>query len=169
MIDVGSYSLVLDVAPTDVAPWLRPVVDAGRDAAFVDTGYIRALLDDRDERHAGVREFHEGLSANLYTSALVVAEAARQFAKAERADQQWRWERTSELAMILAVEQRMVICAPPEPVVRESFLLLREMQHTLVRLDLCDSLSLIVLDTLNHRRVLGFDNHFRAVGASLEP
>jgi len=78
MIDVGGHALVLDVAAADVEPWLQPVVEAGRDAAFVDTGYIHALLNDRDQRHGEVRNFHEGLSARLYTSALVVAEAARQ-------------------------------------------------------------------------------------------
>jgi len=169
MIDISGYGLVLAVSPVDVPPWLRPVVEAGRDAAFVDTGYIRALLDERDDRNAPVRAFHEGLSASLYTSALVVAEAARQFAKADRVGQDWRWERIDALADLLATEQQMVICAPPEDVVHKALATLRTMQRILLRLDLSNLVSLLVLEALRHRRVLGFDNHFRAVGASLEP
>jgi predicted nucleic acid-binding protein len=169
VIDVGGYGLVLAATPADVAPWLRPVIEAGRDAAFVDTSYIRALLDDRDDRHAAVDAFHNGLSASLYTSALVVAEAARQFAKAERVGQDWRWQRVEQLTAILATEEQMVICAPPETVIRDALAVLNDMQRVLLRLDLCDLVSMLALEALNHRRVLGFDDHFRAVGASLEP
>jgi predicted nucleic acid-binding protein len=165
LIDVGKYGLVLEVSTEQVPPWLRPVIDAGRDAAFVDTSYLRALLDERDDRHGAVTAFHGGLSASLYTSALVVAEAARQFAKAKAVNQQWRWERVETLARILAVEQHMVICAPPDAAVRDALLALSDNQRLLGRLDLCDSLSMLVLDALRHRRVLGFDDHFRAIGA----
>lgn len=160
---------MLGVSSNDVAPWLRPVVDAGRDAAFVDTGYIRALLDERDDRNPLVRDFHEGLSASLYTSVLVVAEAARQFAKARGATQDWRWARVDELVAMLVTEHRMIICAPPKELVERGLASLRDMQRTLVRLDLADLVSVLVLDELRHRRVLGFDDHLRAMGASLDP
>lgn len=169
MINVGSYGLVLQVSANEVAPWLRPVIEAGRDAAFVDTSYIHALLDERDDRHAEVRRFHDGLSASLYTSALVVAESARQFAKGKSVEQSWRWQRVEELSALLSADQRMTICAPPEPVVRDALATLQEMQRIVGRLDLCDSLSMVVLNSLRHRRVLSFDDHFRSIGASLEP
>ena len=170
MIDVGGHALVLDVVPADVAPWLRPVVHAGRDAAFVDTGYIHALLNDRDPLHGTVRSFHEGLSARLYTSALVVAEAARQLAKAKGATQDWRWNRVEALAGLFLDERRMVICAPPPDVIQDALKELCAMQRDVGgALDLVDLVSFLALDGLGHRRVLGFDNHFRAVGAALEP
>ena len=169
VIDVGAYALVLDVRASDVPAWLLPVVEGGRDAAFVDTGYIRALLDERDARHGVVRQFHEGLSASLYTSALVVAEAARQLAKAGRVDQAWRWDRVDALASIFVHQRRITICAPPDDVVAAGLRRLSEMQRVITGLDLCDLMSMVVLDMLNHRRVLGFDNHFRTIGASLEP
>lgn len=145
------------------------MVDAGRNAAFVDTGYIRALLDERDERHATVRRFHEGLSASLYTSALVVAEAVRQFAKADQVSQDWRWARVESLTAIFARDYGITVCAPPDNVIGAALDELTEMQRFLVRLDLCDLVSMLVLDLLSHRRVLGFDDHFRSIGASLEP
>jgi predicted nucleic acid-binding protein len=169
MIDVGRYSLVLDVEAARVAPWLRPVLEAGRDAAFVDTGYLRALLDERDDRHGAVGAFHMGLSASLYTSSLVVTEAARQFAKASNVSQAWCWGRVEQLADVLSYERGITICSPPTEVIHDALGRLKPMQRVLGGLDLCDLVSMLVLDGLSHRRVLGFDNHFRAVGAALEP
>lgn len=152
-------------SPSGSSPWCK----LGGTLHSSTPVYIRALLDDRDDRHAAVARYHTGLRASLYTSALVVAEAARQFAKADQVPQDWRWTHVTDLASIISTSRRITVCAPPDEEIVEALAELTEMQKMLVRLDLCDLVSMRVLDALSHRRVLGFDDHFRSVGASLEP
>lgn len=135
----------------------------------IDTGYLRALIDDSDDLHPTVAEHWRLTRAIFYTTPLVVAEAVRQVAKHGGADQQWRWARVDETKVLVSDDRVILVCAPTEEVVRSAMTQLAAMQRELVRLDLCDCLSMVILDTLKHRRVLGFDNHFRSVGAALEP
>lgn len=169
MITINRHPLVVGVADSDAPEWGRHVLAEGRNAAFMDTSYLRALLDPADAKHEVAELSFKTLDASLYTSALVVAEAVRHFAKAKQVGQQWRWDRTRELKSLVIEQRRILVCSPPESVVRDALVELVQMQEAIIRLDLCDCLSMMLLDRLEHRRVLGFDDHFRAVGAQLEP
>jgi predicted nucleic acid-binding protein len=170
LIALGDHPLTLGVTRDETPDWLVGLVDAGRDAAYVDTWYLRALLDDYDDHHAVVAAHWEATTANFYTSPLVIAEAVRQVAKhGEGVTQQWRWERVTQTKVMIVDDRSILICAPPEEALKLAFVELVEMQQSLPRLDLCDSLSMVILNALQHRRVLGSDDHFRYVGAALEP
>jgi predicted nucleic acid-binding protein len=169
LIALGDHPLSLGVRRDQAPEWLQPLIDAGRDAAYIDTGYLRGLVDERDERHLIVTDHWRSTKAVFYTSPLVVAEAVRQVAKHGGVDQEWRWEKIDQTKTLFIDDRMILVCAPPDEVVRTALVELVNMQRILVRLDLCDSLSMVILDAVQHRRVLGFDDHFRAVGAALEP
>lgn len=169
MISIGSYPLLLGVERPCAPRWAIPIIDAGRDAAYVDTGYLKALFDDADQYHTVARAHWQTTKAVLYTSSLVLGEVYRQFAKTGRRDQTWRWTCVRTVTQFVMVDRRILVCCPPHDVLERAIKELGEMQESLVRLDLCDSLSMVILDTMRHRRVLSFDDHFRSVGASLEP
>jgi predicted nucleic acid-binding protein len=169
LIALGDHPLSLGVRRDEAPEWLWPLIDAGRDAAYVDTGYLRALVDDGDGHHAVVADHWRSTKAIFYTSPLVVAEAVRQVAKHGGVNQQWRWDRVNDTKVLFVDDRMILVCAPPDEVVRLALVELVNMQQILVRLDLCDSLSMVILNVLRHRRVLGFDDHFRSVGAALEP
>jgi predicted nucleic acid-binding protein len=172
MIYIGDYPMNVGVATADAPAWSTHVLQAGRDAAFVDTGYLVALLNPHDQQHRVAREHWETTKAIFYTSSLVVSEIVRQMAKANgpTIDQNWRWDKVSAVNAMFVADRRVTLCSPPRALVLEALTELIAMQRELEsRLDLCDSVSMMILDQLRHRRVCGFDNHFRAVGASLEP
>jgi predicted nucleic acid-binding protein len=149
--------------------WTKHVIDAGRDAAFVDTGYLRALLDDSDESHDVVRDHWQSARAVFYTSSLVLSETVRWVAKTGTRDQFWSRNTVTQAKALVVDDQLLLVCAPPRDIVHTAMNELVEMQENLPRLDLCDTLSMVILKLLEHRRVLSFDNHFRAIGATLEP
>lgn len=169
MIVLGDHPLSIGVRREQAPGWLQPLIDAGRDAAFVDTGYLRALIDEGDAHHSVVSAHWRSTKAIFYTSPLVIAEAIRQLAKHGGVDQQWRWDKVSQTKALFIDDRMILVCAPPDEVVRLALVELVNMQRILLRLDLCDSLSMVILDAVQHRRVLGFDDHFRSVGAALEP
>lgn len=170
MITLGEHPLTLGVERDEAPDWLLPLLEEGRDAAYVDTGYLRALLDDHDDHHAVVTAHWDVTTANFYTSPLVIAEAVRQVAKhGDGVTQEWRWDKVAQTKSIVVDNRLIFVCAPPDEIVQRAFIELVEMQRLLMRLDLCDSLSMVILNVLRHRRVLGFDDHFRSVGAALEP
>jgi predicted nucleic acid-binding protein len=144
-------------------------LEAGRDAAYVDTGYLRALLDPREELHPAVEDHWRVTNAVFYTSSLVAAEIVRQLAKASYVDQPWRWNKVASVKTMVVDAREILVCCPPTEVIHDALTALDEMQRALVRLDLCDSVSMVILDRLRHRRVCGFDEHFASIGALLEP
>ena len=161
---------MLGVGLEEAPEWLRPLLEAGRDAAYVDTWYLRALLDDYDDYHAVVDAHWEVTTANFYTSPLVVAEAVRHLAKhGGGVSHQWRWDRVNRTKTMIVDDRVILICAVPTQVFEHALVELVDMQQSLPKLDLCDSLSMVILNALQHRRVLGSDDHFRVVGAALEP
>lgn len=166
MIDVGAYSLT--IGRTESFPeWLQPVYGR-RDAAYVDTGFLRALLVPDDQYHELAALHWSSSKLFAYTSPLVVAEVARQFSKSQEARDRVL-QRAQEISRLCIADKEIAICAPPQDVVERALSVWVEHQLIVDRLDLCDALSFVILDTLKHRRVLGFDHHFNTIGASLEP
>jgi predicted nucleic acid-binding protein len=170
LIDIGGHSLLIGVPRAEVPDWALAVLEQGRrDAAYVDTGYLRALVDPRDSHHAVVREHWRVNKTVAYTSSLVASEATRQLAKAKGVDQHWRWDKVESVKRLMIDDRSVIVCSPPRDVVLQAMAVLVELQRSLIRLGLCDCVTLLMLDVLRHRRVLGFDDHLNAVGASLEP
>jgi hypothetical protein len=64
---------------------------------------------------------------------------------------------------------RIVICNPPREFVLQCYQSLLEARLIDSKIDLCDILSMTVLDYARHKRVFGFDRHFSSHGATLEP
>lgn len=170
MIDVSDYSMQLGISWDEAPEWAGRLVELNRrDAAFVDTGYIRALLDTEDGNHVAAKQHWSQTKVLPYTSELVAAEAVRQLAKKKRVDQGWRWQRVEEIKSIVVDDERIVVCSPPREVIDDAFRNLLAWHRALHRLDLCDALTMVVLDAMRHRRVFGFDAHLRSMGAALEP
>jgi predicted nucleic acid-binding protein len=171
VFDLSTYSLGIDRAYEGVQDWFRPVLDRGRGAAFVDTGFLKAIINDKDPLAPPAKRHYEESVAgtNFYTTSLVLAEAVRQVAKQKGIDfptQQRQFERCSELLIDRA---HVFVCHPPREVLMSAYEALRETRQTEPTLDLSDALSIAVLDYARHRRVFGFDGHFRTFGAQLEP
>jgi predicted nucleic acid-binding protein len=170
LINVGRHPLTLGLAFADAPSWASPVIDFGRrDAAFVDTGFIVALLRPADGLHELAKAHWENNSSLAYTTPLVAAEVVRQLAKSSSVTQPWRVERVSEVRRMIVDRNEIIVCETTRGLVHAALRELDEMQRTIDRLDLCDCLSMIVLDSLRHRRVFGFDSDFQIVGATLEP
>lgn len=170
MIDVGHHPLTLGVGFAQAPSWATALVDLGRrDAAFVDTGFLVALLHSNDGLHELANEHWENNTFLTYTTPLVIAEVVRQLAKARAVPQPWRLERVSNVRRMIVDRKEIVVCDTPRELINAALRELDEMQKTIDRLDLCDCLSMMVLDSLMHRRVFGFDSDFQIVGATLEP
>jgi predicted nucleic acid-binding protein len=170
MIDIAGHPLTIGIRLGDTPDWALPVLtDGRRDAAFVDTGFLLALLNPNDPMHDLALLYWHDSSLSAYTTPLVVAETVRRFAKYKHMSQPWRVERVSGVLELVVPPGRIIICAPPRELIFEAARELQEMQHVIERLDFCDCLSLLVLDKLVHRRVLGFDSDFRQAGATMEP
>ncbi len=170
MLDLNDYGLVIGRPSDSTADWFEPVLSRGRGAVFLDTGFLRALLIDDDQYVNEAREhFAKSKQQNFYTTDLVLAEIVRQSAKDSSADYPTRRRRVSECGRLILGDAFVWICSPPRDFVLHAFETLIEARETREDLDLTDCLSLAVLDYAEHRRVFGFDDHFRIFGAALEP
>jgi predicted nucleic acid-binding protein len=169
MIDLGAYDLLVGVEkPWPL--WAEPLDQANRrDAAFVDTSYLAALLNPEDERHGVVTRHARSTRVLRYTTSFVVCETVRQIVKGGYARLNVRQARVSECKRVTLDDGDILICSPSREMVAAGYSALQEMQMTFTKLDLCDAISFVTLDALRHRRVLGFDHHFRSAGAQLEP
>lgn len=169
MVDLSSYGLTIGRSVESAEEWFEPVLSRGRGAIFVDTGFLRALFDDGDQYAPLARPLFEKTSANFYTTDLVLAEVVRQIAKSKGIDHTIR-ERWFHSCTDLLVDSRAIlVCVPPEDVLLKAYGELRVARNSDPRLDLCDLLSITVLDYAQHRRVFGFDRHYSLFGARLEP
>ena len=61
------------------------------------------------------------------------------------------------------------VCVPPRDILLNAYQELSNARAAQPSLDLCDCLSIMVLEHARHRRVFGFDSHFTTFGALLEP
>ena len=169
MVDLSRYSHRIGL-DGHVVSWFEQVVARGRDAAFVDTCYLRALLDTGDQGHEAARVHFDGASANLYTTSLVLAEIARQIAKHKVADYRLKARMFGECGELLIDTGRVFVCSPDHEAMIGAYQLMQNLRDELDhKLDLCDALSMFVLGYAQHNRVFGFDRHFRAVGGMVEP
>ena len=170
MINIGRHPLTIGVPSSQVPSWSYELFTSGRrDAAFVDTGYLRALLDERDQYHSIAAEYFSSVDSIFYTSGFVLSEATRQMAKARRVAQGWRWERVERIKELTLDSGTVLVVTPPQDIVSRALSLLVDWQKVIVRLDLCDVISILALDVLEHRRVVGFDSDFAVLGATMEP
>lgn len=152
-----------------VDSWFQPVVHRGRDAAFLDTGFLRALVDPTDSHH-GIAQMHfSESSGNFYTTNLVLAELVRQIVKHRQADYVTRQNMYQQCYDLLGAGNIVCVCSPPKAVLEDAYSQLGSLRPTNSSLDLCDALSMVVLNYACHNRILGFDSHFRIVGGRLEP
>src|SRR5438445_2552717 len=169
MVDLSRHSLTIGRAASEVAEWFRPVLDRGRGAAFIDTGFLKGLFFDRDQYAATARAHFAVASGNFYTTNLVLAEAVRQITKDKLSDYPTKnlmFDRCTEL---MIDSGSVFVCAPPRDLVLGAYQELSDARLVQPSLDLCDCLSIIVLEHAQHRRVFGFDAHFSTFGALLEP
>lgn len=175
MIDLSTYNLTIGRDYEGSAEWFRPVLDRGRGAALVDTGFLRAIIDDNDQYSPSAkRHYRESLSStNFYTTSLILAETVRQIVKGKsrgrRLDHDTKQRWFSQCSEILVDRELIFVCYPPRELLIKAYQELRETRQILQSLDLCDALSISVLDYAEHRRVFGFDTHFGTFGAQLEP
>lgn len=170
MLDLNRHNLLIGRPLQDTADWFQPVIDRGRGAVFMDTGFLRALLIESDQYASEARRhFANSTGSNFYTTDLVLAEAVRQFVKGSAATFASRKHRVAEIRRLVLDGASIWLCSPPREFVLRAFERMTELHETLPDLDLTDCLSLSVLDYAEHRRVFGFDDHFRSFGAALEP
>lgn len=168
MINLSSYNLTIG-RTASAADWFGPILARGRGAAFVDTGFITALIFKDDQYSRDAQRAFRVSRANFYTTNLVLAEVVRQITKAGNLNASLKNQHFAQCSRILVDSEDILVCAPPRDIVITAYSALRESRTIHPSLDLCDLLSLVVLDYAHHRRVLGFDTHFRSFGAQLEP
>lgn len=169
MVDLSSYNLTIGRPAKEVADWFRPVLDRGRGAAFVDTGFLKALIFEGDQYATPARSLFNRASGNFYTTSLVLAEVVRQITKDTGASHPTKTLMFSKCTELMIDTGTIFVCVPPRDVVLGAYQELRDARVFLPSLDLCDLLSITVLEHAQHRRVFGFDSHFSSFGASLEP
>jgi predicted nucleic acid-binding protein len=168
MIDLSNYNLTIGKEIAEIDDWFKPVFDRGRGASFIDTGFLRALLYEKDQYSAIAKNHFKGAVANFYTTNLVLAEIVRQIAKSN--DSFIVKKNTFDNCHSLLIESNAIyVCAPPREIILKAVRELKQSQEIDSKLDLCDILSITVLDYANHKRVFGFDSHFSVFGAQLEP
>lgn len=170
MVNLTGYGLTIGRAAGEIADWFRPVFDRGRGAAFIDTGFLKGLFFDRDHYATPARNhFRMATGVNFYTTNLVLAEIVRQITKDGGANHVIKNMMFDRCTQLLINSHRVFVCAPPREVIMEAYEELREARAAQPSLDLCDALSIIVLEHAQHSRVFGFDSHFSSFGAQLEP
>jgi predicted nucleic acid-binding protein len=170
MLDLSVHPLTIGRDANDIAVWFAPVFERGRAAVFVDTGFLRAILFEEDQYSVEARaHFNAYADGNIYTTNLVLAETVRQITKDRASDFPSRARRFGACSELVLGSARIWVCAPPRDVLFEAYEVLAEARAARSDLDLTDCLSLSVLQYARHRRVFGFDDHFRVFGAALEP
>jgi predicted nucleic acid-binding protein len=169
MFDLTKYSVRVAIPFQQTADWFMPVLNRGRDAVFVDTGFLKALIDHTDQYTTPARLHFAIAKANFYTTNLVLAETVRQIAKTKGIDWVTKTRRFGRCDDLLIDTGRIFVCAPPRELILEAYGELKEARLWSRSLDLCDILSVTVLNYANHRRVFSFDNDFKQFGAMLEP
>lgn len=152
-----------------VHDWFKPVFNRGRDAVFIDTGFLKALVDHTDTKSPIARLHFDSAKANFYTTNLVLAETVRQIAKEGGVDWVTKMRRFGRCDELLIDSGRIFVCAPPREVILQAYDALKEARTWSQSLDLCDVLSVAVLDYARHGRVFAFDSDFKQFGAKLEP
>ena len=169
MFDLSKYGVRIGLPYLQVDDWFKPVFDRGRDAVFVDTGFLKALVDHTDTRSSTARLHFANAKANFYTTNLVLAETVRQIAKTKGADWVTKTRRFGRCEELLIDSDQIFVCAPPRELILQAYAELKEARQWSQSLDLCDVLSVTVLDYARHGRVFAFDNEFKQFGAKLEP
>lgn len=169
MFDLSKYGVRIALPYQQVDDWFKPVFDRGRDAVFVDTGFLKALVDHTDQFSPVARLHFDSAKANFYTTNLVLAETVRQIAKESGVDWVTKTRRFGRCDELLIDSGRIFVCAPPREVILQAYDELKDARTWSQSLDLCDILSVTVLNYAHHGRVFSFDNDFRQFGAKLEP
>lgn len=169
MYNLSKFNLTIGSGLNEVDDWFQPVWKRGRGAAFIDTGFIKALLDDKDQYATPARRFFASVKDNFYTTNLVLTEVVRQIAKDRGVDFPTRTAWFDKCSEIIINTEQILVCAPSRDVILDAYRELRTARLTQPTLDLCDIVSVAVLTHAQHRRVFGFDAHFRNFGAQLEP
>jgi predicted nucleic acid-binding protein len=169
MFDLTKYSVRVDLPYQQADDWFKPVLNRGRDAVFIDTSFLKGLIDYTDQYTTPARLHFASAKANFYTTNLVLAETVRQIAKTGGIDWVTKTRRFSRCDDLLIDTERVFVCTPPREVILEAYGELKEARSWSQSLDLCDILSVTVLNYAHHRRVFGFDNDFKQFGAMLEP
>lgn len=170
MIDLSTYNPQIGCQEPNVPEWLRPVIFRGRGAAFVDTGFLKALIDQRDQYH-DIAKAHLDASVvtNFYSTSLVLNEVVRQIAKEKGIDYPTRNAWFGKCTELFFDHDSIYVCQPPRDIIIETYDQLSIDRDVLPDLDLCDALSINVLKYAKHNRVFGFDSHLTIFGASIEP
>lgn len=169
MLNLSNYPLSIGIAEKEADEWFHPILDRGRGGAFIDTGFLRGLLFDNDPYAITAKNYFASASGNFYTTNLVLAETVRQISKAKGTDVPTKTMMFGRCTQLLIDSTTIYVCAPPRNLVLSAYRELKEIRQSIPTLDLCDLLSIKVLEHAQHRRVFGFDTHFTVYGAQLEP
>lgn len=166
---LSSFSPIIR-APADSEDWFQPVINRGRGAAFIDTGFLRGLLDETDQYHTISKlHFDEIKGTSLYTTSFVLLEVTRQISKNKQISRDKSREMLDYAANLMVEDQVILVCVPSRRIIDLSLNRLCELRRTVNKLDLCDVTSITVLEYAQHARVLGYDQHLSYFGAQLEP
>ena len=171
VVDLSKYPTNIDLSREEVEDWFRPVFERGRAAVFVDTGFLRALIFQGDQySYVAEEQFEGAVHTNAYTTTLVLAELVRQLAKDKKSREFERDSMFEKFSDLVFESGRFVVCSPPVALARQAYEELLCPGRRIVGLDLCDAVSMKVLEYARHRRVFGFDRrHFQEAGALVEP
>jgi len=153
MVNLSSYNLTIGRPTSEVADWFRPVLNRGRGAAFVDTGFLKGLFFDKDQYASPARSLFSRASGNFYTTSLVLAEVVRQITKDSGADYPTKTLMFNQCTELMIDTGTIFVCVPPRDILLEAYQELRDARVSQPSLDLCDLLSITVLEHAQHRRV----------------
>lgn len=170
MIDLSSFSTQIGRDLKEVDGWFRPVFDRGRSAVFVDTGFLRALILPDQWSDLAQLQFAGAKRTNFYTTTFVFGELVRKIAKSKvrNAGQRHQW--FDECRSLLVEPGTIGLCSPPAELTKRAYKELLEAKSRPLGLDLCDAVTVKVMEYAQHRRIFSFDRkHLLAFGALVEP
>lgn len=117
MLDLSKYGAQIAVPYKEADDWFKPVLDRGRDGVFVDTAFLKALVDHKDHFSPVARPHFDSAKANFYTTSLVLAETVRQIAKTKGVDWTTKMRRFGRCEELLIDNDRVFVCAPPRELI----------------------------------------------------
>jgi predicted nucleic acid-binding protein len=123
---------------------------------FIDTGYVIALINERDQYHAQAMELARRFAGQpLVITDAVLLEIGNALARS------FKLEATTVIEQFLAADEVTIVHLTPQ-LFTKGFALYKEYQDK--SWSLVDCISIVVMRETNVSQVLSFDRHFTQAG-----